>query len=74
MAKERAGELQEAIELCDEIESLADEVPEAGEDFATSVSERTAGIRETIEENNYATPGQLSALENMRDGLARWIH
>lgn len=63
----------EALELCDEIESLADQVPERGEDFARSVLDRMSDIRATIEERNTATSGQIQALENMRDGLSRWI-
>jgi hypothetical protein len=66
-------EAEEALALCDEIESLAGDVPEAGETFAGSVCERTADIRATIERTGRVSPGQLSALENMRDGLSRWI-
>jgi len=63
----------EAIELCDEIESLADAVPERGEEFADSVRTRADDIRESVEQMKRATEGQITALENMRDGLARWI-
>lgn len=64
---------EEAIGLCDEIESLADDVPSAGENFASSVCEKTAEIRQSIAASGRATPNQIRALENMRDGLARWI-
>jgi hypothetical protein len=58
-----------ALELCDEIESLAEDIPSAGEGFAASVCERTAAIRETVELTNYATDRQIEALENMIGGI-----
>lgn len=63
----------EAFEICDEIESMMNDIPEAGEVFAGSVSDKASSIRRTVEANNHATPAQISALENMRDGLSRWI-
>lgn len=74
LAKEKNESYDEAIELCDEIESLASEVPERGQDFASSVCEKAASIRESVEEHETATATQIQALENMRDGLSRWIH
>jgi hypothetical protein len=71
-----AGEqdlVTDALGLCEEIESLAAEVPEAGEDFAMSVLEKANDIQATIEETKRATRAQVQALENMRDGLSRWI-
>jgi hypothetical protein len=66
-------QVNEALELCDEIDSLAEDVPSAGEEFASSVCERANDIRATIMGRNFVTDGQMSALENMRDGLSRWI-
>lgn len=64
---------EQAFELCDEIESLADDVPSRGQDFADSVLEKAADIRASVEQLGRASDGQISALENMRDGLSRWI-
>lgn len=64
---------REAIDLCDEIESLAEDVPERGEDFASSVCDQAGGIRETVERLGAATDAQVTALENMKSGLSRWI-
>lgn len=71
----RRGELtpEYAYEVCDEIESLADDVPERAEDFAESVCETSAGIRETIEQRDSVTEKQITALENIRDGLRKWV-
>lgn len=65
--------VEEALALCDEIEAMAGDVPEQGEEFAVSVSERAASIRETIEERCSVTDSQMAALVNMAAGLARWI-
>ncbi len=78
VASERQiGELppdaQRALKIVDEIESLTDEVPEAAEDFATDVLQKSISIGMTIMRANSVTANQSSALENMRDGLARWI-
>lgn len=62
-----------AYELCDEIESLAEDVPERAEVFAESVCETAASIRETIEQRESVTEKQINALENIRDGLRKWV-
>lgn len=64
----------EALEICDEIDSLMDDVPSRAEDFALSVADKVADIRATVVERKHATAGQIAALENMRDGLARWVN
>ena len=60
--------------MADEIELLAGDLPEDGEDFGMSVTEKTADIAANIETHNRVTDGQLTALENMLDGLQRWFH
>lgn len=73
-----AGELDrsvtEALEIAEEIESLAADLPEEGEEFGQSVSEKAADIAANIEKHNRVTDGQLDALENMLDGLRRWFN
>ena len=66
-------DVREALEVCDEMESLAEEVPSAGEDFAFDVLEKMRSIRGTIERSKSVTVNQKIALENMCSGLARWI-
>ena len=56
-----------------EIEELIDLVPEAGEDFAESVREKTDKIKEYIEWHDFITEPQLDALNNMLGGLKKWV-
>ena len=78
-AKEKAtpidqdADVKEALAIIDEMEELAGEVPEAAEDFATNVLEKAQSIGRTIERSRSVTSNQLDALNNMRDGLTRWI-
>ena len=65
-------EWEDALNLVAEIESEADDVPERGEDFATSVVEKAKDIGSTIEENEHVTDAQQDALDNMMSGLQRW--
>jgi len=73
MAKISEEELNEAIDLCKQILDEVDALPEAAEDFASSVSDKALSIQEWIEENDYVTPKQLSALKNMLTGIHRWM-
>jgi hypothetical protein len=66
-------DLDEAAELIEEIKELCEEICSAGRDFADSVLEKTESIEESITDRGSVTSGQLEALENMRDGLARWF-
>lgn len=64
---------EDAIRLVGEIEDLAEEVPDAGADFAESVLGKAQSIGETIEDRSHVTENQMAALENMESGLRRWI-
>ena len=64
---------EDALELCEEIEELLDELPDRAEEFATSVGEKVADMREWIEDNEHVTPKQLDALENMKAGCENWL-
>lgn len=64
---------EEAMELCDQIEEMADEMPSRAEEFTSSVCEKSADIRASVEERGRATPGQILALENMVSGMSRWL-
>lgn len=63
-----------ALAIVHEIESLAEDLPDAGEKFGMSVSERAAEIAADIEDRDRVTANQFTALENMLDGLQRWFH
>lgn len=64
---------QEGLDLCNEIESLVNELPERAEDFGSGVSEKVDSFRESINKMKKATPKMIEALENMRDGCERWF-
>ena len=64
---------EEALEIVDEIHEVADDVPERGEDFAISVTEKARSIGATIAEREHVTDAQMEALENMLAGLQRWV-
>ena len=65
--------VQQAEEIIEEINELVEQVPSRASDFAESVQERAHDIGESVREAGRATPNQLNALENMADGLRRWI-
>lgn len=67
------SDVKYALELCEAIDSMADDVPERGSDFADSVRDKAHDIAFSIEEKDFVTEGQINALENMHAGLQRWI-
>lgn len=62
-----------ALDTCERIQEKCDEMPDRGWDFAESVREKTRDIAENIEKFQRVTDGQLAALENMSNGLDRWL-
>lgn len=64
----------EAVEQCDRILTLCDEMPERGEEMATSCQESTQSIRDWIIEHDHVTDKQLRALTNMESGLEKWMN
>lgn len=71
--KHLPGDVVLALDIIDDMEAMAMEVPDAGHDFAMDVLEKARSIGRTIERSNSVTAPQMDALENMRSGLARWI-
>lgn len=65
----------EAIDLLDELDGLLDEIEDidAAADFHESVKEKADSMRRWIEDREYATVGQVTALENMIVGCRRWL-
>lgn len=64
---------ESAIEQCEKIIDLCDELPERAEDFNFSVLEKTESIRDWIAEHETVTPAQQDALDNMESGVMRWL-
>lgn len=67
-------DVETATDLIEQIEFLVEDLPEDAEDFGMSVSETASDIAKYIDEHNSVTKKQIIALENMLDGLQRWIH
>ena len=68
----------EAITLCNEILDMIDsEVPDFAWDraasFFESVRDKVSSMLETIETMDDPTIRQTNALENMREGVAKWL-
>lgn len=72
-ARRRKYTVEQAMDLVDEIESLAEDMPSRASDYVESVLEKSSSIAETIEENDWVTDAQYRALENMLGGLQRWM-
>ncbi len=66
-------EVAEALELCDLVISMIDDLPTAGVEFGESVGDRVRGIAETIDHTGVVTANQRNALDNMRAGIERWL-
>jgi hypothetical protein len=64
---------EESIELADDILSDLEELPERAEDFRDSVREKVEGMREWMMEHEAVTDKMVSALQNIRNGLDRWL-
>lgn len=69
------NDITAALTLVDQITSMAEdlELPEEAEDFAASVKEKALSIAKTIEERQCLSDKQLTTLENMRNGLRKWL-
>ena len=70
---QQSERVKEALELCDDILHLAADVPDEGEEFASSVSESCSDVQATIEQTNHVTDKQFEALENWLQGLRAWV-
>lgn len=70
---DRKFDLGEALEKCERIIEMTEEVPDPGIDFAIGVREQTEGIYDTIERTQRVTRHQKEALDNMESGLSRWL-
>jgi spore coat protein CotH len=62
-----------AVDICEEIQELIEDLPERASDYATSIGEKVADMRTWIEENENVTQRQVDALRNMKDGCENWL-
>lgn len=67
--------VEQAIDLCESILSDLEQLSdvEAAEEFSDSVAEKVNGIKETIERRQDVTANQERALNNMNEGVQRWL-
>lgn len=63
----------EAEDVLGEIEDMAADVPEAGEEFADSVLLKSRAIVDDARRSRHIRPGALTALHNMKAGLQKWV-
>ena len=70
---EQVQEVADAIEELQTIIEMCEEIPDNGADFAKSVSDSAASMIETIERLGSVTEKQLTAIENWRAGVERWV-
>ena len=64
-------EWEEGIEKADDVLSLLEEIPESK--FSENVKEKTENIRAWISEHEHVTSKQITALDNMREGVDKWL-
>ena len=66
-----AGEI---IEFCDRILESVEELPERAAEFAESVTEKVGSIKSFALAHDRVSSAQENALENMNEGVQRWIN
>lgn len=69
----RKSAVLEALEQCDRIAEMVEDLPDRAADFGIGVGEKTADIRLTIEQMQTVTSNQQDALDNMEAGVSRWL-
>jgi len=62
------------VDLCDDEILRAEDIPEAGHDFAMSVTDKLKGMKKWAEENEHATEKMWGAAERMRGGIGKWLN
>lgn len=64
---------RDALEQCNRIAELCDDIPERGEEFADSVREKAENYASWIRKNKEVTRRMQEALDNMEAGVNRWL-
>ncbi len=67
------ADVQDAIEMATFIIDNACSVPTEGVEYADSVSAKASEMLTTITKSRRVSEKQLMALENMKNGLERWL-
>jgi hypothetical protein len=68
IAKEYIDMISEAIDLIDELPDNDDAIS-----FGESVGKKLRSMSENIEQYKNVTPKQRTAIENMKNGIEKWI-
>lgn len=64
---------QEALEFCDELLSLLDDLPESADDYVASVSQSVRDMSSWIRSHQRVTDLQWKALGNWQNGAEAWV-
>ena len=75
LEKSESEEVRSAKAICKHIKRMVEDpdLPEAAEEFAASILEKSLSIHEWIETKGMATRPQIASLENMEAGLEKWF-
>lgn len=73
LSTEDDEDVEDARRVLEEIEGMAEEVPERAREFAEGCVEKAHAIVSSCEERGRVTANQMLALSNMRDGLEKWL-
>ena len=76
--EDRPADVREALDtvhgITDAIERVEEHTRDKHTNYFDSVDRRARGIAETIERTNRVTDAQRTALDNMLEGVRKWIH
>lgn len=64
---------QNFVDQCENVLQDIDDIPERGEDFAESVREKVEGMMYSAKDRQSVTDNMADALENIADGVSRWL-
>ena len=75
MTQASESSVEEALELCDEILEMTEELAdnERAEEFAASVTEKVTSMKKWIEDNKRVTDKMTTSLGNMKAGCEKWL-
>jgi len=68
------ADVEDAIGRLEDVVSMCDDIPEAGEEFAESVREGAVGMMADIASKKRVTEKQDKTIDNWSAGLSRWIN
>lgn len=64
---------QEAVELCNDILTLCDDLPERAAEFGESITNKVLEMKEWISVRQHVTGNMIDSLENMKSGVEKWL-